>query len=52
MQIKVNTVKYYTMIKQGSVFLTATVMEQKEIALNAIHAIWKTNDDDFLICHD
>lgn len=52
MQIKVNTVKYYTMIKQGSVFLTAAVMEQKEIALNAIHAIWKTNDDDFLICHD
>ena len=52
MQIKVNAVKYYTMIKQRSIFLTAAVMEQKEIALNAIHAIWKTNDDDFLICHD
>ena len=44
MQIKVNAVKYYTMIKQRSIFLTAAVMEQKEIALNAIHAIWKAND--------
>ena len=36
MQIKVNVVKYYTMINQRSVFVTAAVMEENERTLNAV----------------